>query len=77
MPFTPSSCVGSVCSIGVSRVGSLSAKLGTKSKAGTPPDKLRSPGSRMASHQDRSLGRSTNVNVEGIVSIDTLINQFR
>ena len=48
-----------------------------ESKAGTPPDKLRSPGSRMASHQDRSLGRSTNVNVEGIVSIDALISQFR
>ena len=69
MPSTPSSCVGSVGSIGVGRVGSLSAKLGTKSKAGAPPDKRCGPGSRMASHHDRSMGRSTNV--EGIVSIDT------
>ena len=51
-------------------IGSLSAKLGAKSKAGTPPDKLRASGLRTSN-------RPTDVNVEGIVSIDALISQFR
>ena len=51
-------------------IGSLSAKLGAKSKAGTPPDKLRASGLRTSN-------RPTDVNVEGIVSINALISQFR